>query len=137
MLKLLGNGWIPSVQPFNLYSRTDLITAVGYHTLSIVSTVTGNLEAEAKLSSVVNGPVIIGDWDSDGDNDLIVPCINGFVGLRVTKGSGTPLYSIMFGVIILALPILYFSDKTANAKSKRSKQQQRTTTSFEESMGMM
>lgn len=43
----------------------------------------------------------------------------------------------MFGVIILALPILYFSDKTANAKSKRSKQQQRTTTSFEESMGMM
>ena len=93
--------------------------AVGYHTLSVISR-TGRLEAETRLPSVVNGPAISGDWDSDGDTDIIVPAIDGLIGLRVTKGSSTPLYSIMFGIILATLPILYLANQVANKNhSKR------------------
>eukprot|EP00012_Vannella_robusta_P008163 CAMPEP_0206192598 /NCGR_PEP_ID=MMETSP0166-20121206/6056_1 /ASSEMBLY_ACC=CAM_ASM_000260 /TAXON_ID=95228 /ORGANISM="Vannella robusta, Strain DIVA3 518/3/11/1/6" /LENGTH=821 /DNA_ID=CAMNT_0053609129 /DNA_START=92 /DNA_END=2558 /DNA_ORIENTATION=- len=115
----LEMGGFPSIQPFSLYGAPDMLVAVGYHTLSVLSSSTGSVEAESRLPTVANGPIVVGDWDSDGDFDIIVPCINGFVGMRITNGSGTPLYSIMFGLIILALPILYFANQPA--KKKKSK----------------
>lgn len=44
-----------------------------------------------------------------------------FVGLRVTNGSGTPLYALLFGIIIIALPILYFANQPATKKGKSKK----------------
>jgi hypothetical protein len=55
----------------------DYLVAVGYHTLALLDAETGYVQVESRLPTVVNGPVVVGDWDSDGDNDIIVPCING------------------------------------------------------------
>lgn len=89
----------------------------------------GSIEIEAKLPSIVNGPPVVGDWDTDGDNDIIIPCINGFVGLRVTKGSGNPIFVVLFGILMFAIPVLYITHKPSKLKPpKQSKRSAETAT---------
>jgi hypothetical protein len=57
----------------------NVVALSGYSEFVLIDLVTGNLLAEHSLPCHPTAPLIVGDFDNDGINDVVVTCSLGYV----------------------------------------------------------
>ena len=94
---------LPSV---SLYVPSDgtepLIAALGESSICILSAA-GRLLACQKLPHAPIAPPVLADFSADGIADIIVPCSQAVLGLRVATGAGSLLQKLLFCFLALAV----------------------------------
>jgi phospholipid/cholesterol/gamma-HCH transport system permease protein len=55
------------------------------------------------LNDVAIGPVLVGDFNNDGLNDLIVPTVSGWYGFTLQHRPSTNIVSFLIGILLVSL----------------------------------
>lgn len=114
MISSLQQSFQPSITKFQLHSADPSSEHIGDHALVIgeryVSLISFGGHLRAELPLIVGDPVIsrpiIGDFDSDGLNDIILMTPKGFYGYRITRRLGGELFSfLVLGLLFLIVTI--------------------------------
>ena len=112
----------PSLAPFALHAHSnvnDHVLAIGERYMALI-TLGGTLRTEIELPQdvVVTEPVI-GDFDDDGLNDIIVVTTKGFYGYRTHRRLAGQLFSfLVLGLLILLGGVFAFKLAHSNTLQK-------------------
>ena len=94
---------LPSVSLYVPADGTEpLIAALGEASICILSAA-GRLLACQKLPHAPIAPPVLADFSADGIADIIVPCSQAVLGLRVATGAGSLLQKLLFCFLALAV----------------------------------
>ncbi|XP_063439714.1 uncharacterized protein LOC134721003 isoform X1 [Mytilus trossulus] len=115
------DSFYPSRQLMSLqvYGHKDAMVMSGWSNIAIVDLKEGNLLASHSLPCQPSSPLVVGDFDNDGLNDIIVTCKLGYLGFSIhhhTNHIYTMLYAgMVFGAILilswLCSPATYYSNE--------------------------
>ncbi|XP_062582236.1 uncharacterized protein LOC134244004 isoform X2 [Saccostrea cucullata] len=89
-----------------VYGQKNVVALSGYSEFVLVDLVSGNLLAEHSLPCHPTAPLIVGDFDNDGVNDVIVTCSLGYIGFSLhhkTNHIFTALYGLTVFILIILL----------------------------------
>ncbi|XP_038070046.1 uncharacterized protein LOC119739259 isoform X2 [Patiria miniata] len=117
----------PSMQAVALkvFGKMDAAVLVGWDYLVIVSLEDGHVIADHSLPCQPTAPTVVGDFNSDGYNDVIVQCSTGLLGFRLefyTAYWSTALIGLCLVAVVLGLTALcssnydFFEDGTEHAQ---------------------
>nr|XP_054764220.1 uncharacterized protein LOC129270907 [Lytechinus pictus] len=82
--------FLPSIQPLSIqeFGQQSAAVIAGWDNVVLLSLETGNVLAEHSLPCQPTAPVVIGDFDDDGLNDVIVQCSHSYLGFSIQRYSG-------------------------------------------------
>ncbi|XP_072169576.1 uncharacterized protein [Diadema setosum] len=98
----------PSIQLTSLqeYSRKSSAVIAGWDSLVLLSLETGAILAEHSLPCQPTAPLIVGDFNNDGWNDVVVQCMHSYLGFSLQQQSrywATAAVGLAVVVIVTAL----------------------------------
>ncbi|XP_030831252.1 uncharacterized protein LOC100891930 isoform X2 [Strongylocentrotus purpuratus] len=81
---------LPSILPLSIqeFGQQSAAVIAGWDHIVLLSLETGNILAEHTLPCQPTAPVVIGDFDDDGLNDIIVQCSHSYLGFSIQRYSG-------------------------------------------------
>ncbi|XP_061189984.1 uncharacterized protein LOC133197792 isoform X2 [Saccostrea echinata] len=88
-----------------VYGQKNVVALSGYSEFVLVDLVSGNLLAEHSLPCHPTSPLIVGDFDNDGVNDVIVTCSLGYIGFSLHHKTNH-IFTAMYGLTVFSLIIL-------------------------------
>ncbi|KAL5021730.1 hypothetical protein ScPMuIL_000885 [Solemya velum] len=83
----------------------NLVAVIGWQNVALVDLKEGKLLAEHSIPAPPTGPLVVGDFDNDGINDLIVTCKRGYIGFAV-KRQWNHMYTAMYVTAVVLLILL-------------------------------
>ncbi|KAK3086371.1 hypothetical protein FSP39_017480 [Pinctada imbricata] len=100
--------FLPSrtLMSLTVFDRQDVVVYSGWSEITVVSLVDGTELAEHSLPCQPTAPLVTGDFDNDGLNDIIVTCRLGYIGFTIhhrTNHIYTLLYALSVFCAILLL----------------------------------
>uniref|UniRef100_A0A7S0I2L2 FG-GAP repeat-containing protein n=1 Tax=Hanusia phi TaxID=3032 RepID=A0A7S0I2L2_9CRYP len=98
----------------------EYILVMGMHNGAIVSE-TGQIVAEFGLPDVPTGPPVVGDFDKDGYNDLIIQTRTGLTGMSINPARHRKPLSFVLGGILLIIASAMFLNQVAQRRGSGKK----------------
>jgi len=95
---------LPSIQIVNLvpFGEQDCILIVGRSNFQLY-TVSGSLIGGGQFPLPPTGLPVVGDFNNDGYNDIIIETNNGFYGFAQVRGTGSVLFRVLIAVLLIIL----------------------------------
>eukprot|EP00998_Keelungia_sp_KM082_P005523 NODE_1840_length_1200_cov_66.342964_g1824_i0.p1 GENE.NODE_1840_length_1200_cov_66.342964_g1824_i0~~NODE_1840_length_1200_cov_66.342964_g1824_i0.p1 ORF type:complete len:373 (-),score=83.14 NODE_1840_length_1200_cov_66.342964_g1824_i0:82-1125(-) len=83
------------------------VFVVGDNVLSMLKTDSGRLEDEYELPDTVTAPLVIGDFNGDGTNDVIFVTRSGYYGMEARQRGGGSVLTFLLLSVISVLGLLF------------------------------
>ncbi|XP_052819097.1 uncharacterized protein LOC128244968 [Mya arenaria] len=91
-----------ALMPLQLYGDKVNLLSVGWSGLSLIELTEGRVLAEHSTPCPSTGPLVVGDFNNDGYNDVIFTCKLGYIGFSLHRKSNHS-YSMMYGVAVFLM----------------------------------
>lgn len=88
-----------------LFGEKINLVLVGWNGISMIELKTGRILAEHSTPCPSTGPLVIGDFNNDGYNDIIFTCKFGYIGFSVHRKTNHT-YSVMYGLAVFLIILL-------------------------------
>ncbi|KAH3774066.1 uncharacterized protein LOC127845785 [Dreissena polymorpha] len=87
------------LMPLQLYGDKVNLILVGWSSVSLIELTEGRVLAEHSTPCPSTGPLVVGDFNNDGYNDVIFTCKFGYIGFSLHRRANHT-YTVMYGVSV-------------------------------------
>ncbi|XP_070575140.1 uncharacterized protein [Ptychodera flava] len=104
----VNEAFVPGMKALSLqvFGREDVVILTGWEYIVLVSLKDGRILAEHTLPCQPSAPVIIGDFDNNGWNDVIVQCQAGQLGFSLQRYTGYWTTAMIGAAVIIVVTAL-------------------------------
>mmetsp|Transcript_41214 Transcript_41214/g.66839 ORF Transcript_41214/g.66839 Transcript_41214/m.66839 type:complete len:705 (+) Transcript_41214:47-2161(+) len=93
--------------PVSSHLKEEYVIAVGYTSLVVIEPLSGKVLNIVQLPEVPTGPIVIGDFNNDGLNDVLVPTRLAYYGLTLKKTPGSRILALFVGAFLIAISAVF------------------------------
>eukprot|EP00823_Brevimastigomonas_motovehiculus_P006167 TRINITY_DN4981_c0_g1_i1.p1 TRINITY_DN4981_c0_g1~~TRINITY_DN4981_c0_g1_i1.p1 ORF type:complete len:882 (-),score=169.57 TRINITY_DN4981_c0_g1_i1:218-2863(-) len=123
--------FLPSITPYLFPSINDglpdHVVVVGLSFMSVLSAEGGVLRTETPINDLTMSPPIIGDFNNDGFNDIILVGTQGYYGFLCVRSIGFKLLTVLVGILLVAMLIAFAIRLTGGTDGDQTSELQRLT----------
>ncbi|XP_045193457.2 uncharacterized protein LOC123549425 [Mercenaria mercenaria] len=108
LLEEFKNSFQPdrSLMSLQIYGEKLNMLVVGWQGISLMELTEGRILAQHSTPCPSTGPLVVGDFNNDGYNDVIFTCKSGYIGFslhRQSNHTSTLLYGVTVFLIIIVI----------------------------------